>query len=152
MIKYFQIRSKEELRGLKGLTAKYKNLNFSFPSKYISKMENILNSKNGYQLFAKNNEQIVGYVAGAETIHPRYFTMSELFVDPSAQRKGVGSKLTDMVIKYAEKKKLNGVITQTEFENIPAQKLYEKIGFVKVDNPEWKDGITYELRFEPHKK
>ncbi|KKP84608.1 MAG: hypothetical protein UR83_C0017G0004 [Candidatus Moranbacteria bacterium GW2011_GWF2_35_54] len=43
-------------------------------------------------------------------------------------------------------------MTQTEFENIPAQKLYEKIGFEEINNPEWKEGITYKLNFAPHKK
>jgi len=152
MIEYFQIREKEELQELKGLTAKYNDLNFSFPSKYISKMEDILNSKNGYQLFAKDDKQIVGYISGAETIHPGYFTMYELFVDPVAQGKGIGSELTQRIFEYAKKKNLKGVITQTEFENIPAQRLYEKIGFVKIDNPEWTDGITYELKFAQNKK
>lgn len=55
-------------------------------------------------------------------------------------------------LEKAKKLNLKGSITQTEFENIPAQKLYEKIGFVKIENKEWNEGITYELLFNDGKK
>ncbi len=52
-----------------------------------------------------------------------------------------------VVLKFAKERNLKGVITQTEFENKPAQQLYEKIGFVKIENSDWLDGVTYKYQF-----
>jgi len=153
MIEYFQINNKEELQELKNKSAKYKGINFSFSDKYIVEMQKLLDAPNGYQLFARDeNGKSIGYISGAETIHPGYFTIYELFVDPEQQSKGIGSELTLKIFEHAKKKNLKGVITQTEFENIPAQKFYEKLGFIQVNNPEWDDGITYKLKFKQNKK
>lgn len=154
IIKYFGIFSKEELSVLKGKSASYKNLTFSFSDEYLQKLADLFDKKNCIQLFAKDSESdnVAGYIAAAETFEKDYLTIVELFVDPLYQRKGVGTGLIEKAIEYAKKKNLNGAITQTEFENIPAQKLYEKFGFVKIENPEWSKGVTYRLEFAPHKK
>jgi len=153
MIKYYQIKEAEELAELKDKTAKYKNFQFSFSNDYIAELKEILFAKKGCQFFAKDEDgKFAGYISGAETIHPGYFTIYELFVDPEFQGRGIASDLLEKIFEYAKRENLKGVITQTEFENIPAQKLYEKIGFIKINNPEWTDGITYELRFFKDKK
>lgn len=148
-MKYFQIQDKEELEILKGKKAQYENLNFSFSDEYLQSMKDLLNEKNPFQLFAKeDNGDFAGYIASAEKdARPNFLWLVELFVDPDHQGKGLGSELLKRTIEQAKKKNLDGLITQTEFENIPAQNLYEKTGFKKIDNPEWKGGITYQLKF-----
>lgn len=154
MIEYFQIQNKEELQGLKEKSAKYENLNFSFPDEYISKMEKYMEAPGSYQLFAKNKDtnEIAGYIAAGESNRPGFLFIYEVFIDPKFQGKGIGTELVNKIIEYAKKKNLNGIITETEFENIPAQNLYKKVGFAKIHNPEWMEGITYQLTFAPHKK
>lgn len=153
MIEYFQILDKNELALLRGRSAGFENLKFSFSDSYIEKLAALFDLNNYIQLFAKDSEtgEIVGYIAAAEILEKNYITIAELFVEPTYQTKGIGVELVSRIIKFGKKKNLNGAMTQTEFENIPAQKLYEKIGFVKINNPAWKEGITYKLNFMSYK-
>lgn len=140
--------SPDELDILSGKRAKYENLSFGFSPEYLDRLKTILNDEHAYQLFVKDEQgNFLGYIASAETIFPEYLFISELFVDPLAQGKGVGSALVQKAIEFGKREKLKGVMTETEFENVPAQKLYEKIGFVKFDNPDWEEGVTYRLEF-----
>lgn len=52
-----------------------------------------------------------------------------------------------MCVEHARDKGAVGVVTETAFDNIPMQKLCEKLGFKKWENPQWKKGITYKLVF-----
>jgi len=153
MIKYFQITDKNELSLLKGRSASFGNLNFSFSDSYIEELAALFDKENCLQLFAKDSEtdKIVGYIAAAETLEKDYITIVELFIEQTHQRRGIGIGLASEIIEFGKKKNLSGVITQTEFENIPAQNLYEKLGFVKIKNPEWKGGVTYRLDFSSMK-
>lgn len=148
-MEYFQIHNKNELGLLKGKSAQYKGLNFSFSEQYLQTLENLLDEKNAFQVFAKNNDgKFAGYIASAEKQErPNFLWIVELFVDPNFQGRGVALSLLERTIQEAKKKNLNGLITQTEFENIPAQNLYKKVGFVEINNPDWKNGITYQLMF-----
>ena len=144
---FSQIASKEELRKLTNLKADYKNLHFGFSEDYIQKMVDSLNGKHQFQLFALEKDRPIGYIASCEDLFPDFQRIVELIVDPAFQGKGIATRLIDKVIEFARKNNLRGVITQTEFSNAPAQKLYEKSGFVRVDNPGWQEGITYRLVF-----
>lgn len=148
-MKYFQITNKEELNILKGKSAQYKDLNFSFSDKYLQSLKDLLDEKNVFQMFAKDDSgTFAGYIASAEkAIRPNFLWIVELFIDQKYQGQGVGSSLLKQTIQEAKKKNLDGLITQTESENIPAQNLYKKMGFVEIDNPEWKEGITFQLKF-----
>lgn len=148
-MKYFQIHNKEELNILKGKKAQYNDLNFSFSEEYLQTLKALLGEKNSFQLFAKeNNNTFTDYIASAEKgLRPNYLWIVELFIEPEHQGKGIGSSLLKQTIDEAKKKNLDGLITQTEFKNIPAQNLYKKMGFVEIDNPGWEDGITYRFKF-----
>lgn len=148
-MEYFQIHNKNELELLKGKTAQYKGLNFSFSKKYLQKLKDLLGEKKSFQMFAKDdNGAFAGYIASAEKKErPCLLWIVELFIDPKYQGRGVGSSLLEQTIQEAKKKNLDGLITQTEFENLPAQNLYKKVGFIEIDNSDWKDGITYQLKF-----
>lgn len=148
-IGYSPIKDKKDLEILKDKSSSYKDLNFAFSEEYINKLSELLDAKNAVQLFIKDNEKFAGYIASAEIFeqYPNHLVIVELFIDPEFQGKGFGTKLIDQLIKEAKKRNLDGLITQTEKENIPAQCLYEKQGFQEIDNPEWEKGITYQLEF-----
>jgi GNAT superfamily N-acetyltransferase len=148
-MEYIQIHNKEELDSLKGKNTQYKSLNFSFSDKYLQDLKNLLDEKNPYQLFAKDEKgNFAGYIASADKkLSPNFLWIVELFIDPKYQGQGIASELIKRTIQEAKKKNLDGLITQTEFENIPAQNLYKKVGFFEISNPDWKDGITYKLKF-----
>lgn len=147
-MEYFQVYDKEELNILKRQNSHYKSLSFSFSDTYLQNLKELLDEKNPYQLFVRDeNGLFAGYIASAEIkSRPNFLWIVELFVAPEYQGKGIASELLKSAINEAKKKGLNGVITQTEFENIPAQNLYKKLGFVEINNPDWKKGITYVLQ------
>ena len=149
MIEFSKINSPKELDKLKNKSASYKNLKFSFSDDYILKLKQLIEESNSCQFFAKNEkDEIVGYIAGAEKLHINYFTIYELFVDPNYQGSGIGTELVSKLLKYAKNLDLKGIRVQTEFENVPAQRLYEKLGFIKFNNSDWSGGITYQLNFK----
>lgn len=57
-----------------------------------------------------------------------YIAMGE----PSLKDKGISTQASRLILKYAfEELGLNWVYLFTEVENIPAQRLFEKVGFTK---------------------
>lgn len=52
--------------------------------------------------------------------------------DASLKRKGISTEASRLILRYAfQELGLNKVYLYTETENIPAQRLFEKVGFVK---------------------
>ena len=52
--------------------------------------------------------------------------------ETSLKRKGVSAQASELILKYAFfNLEINRVYLYTETENIPAQRLFEKLGFVK---------------------
>lgn len=76
-----------------------------------------------------------------------FFMIREIFINPNFQKQGVGEKIMGMCIEHARNKKAVGVVTETDFRNIPMQGLCKKFNFKEMDNPHWKEGITYKLLF-----
>lgn len=50
-------------------------------------------------------------------------------------------------VKYAKGRGAIGVVTETANDNDPMQNLCEKLHFIKWENSQRKDGITYKLEF-----
>lgn len=124
--------------------ASYGELNFGFSEKYLSWLKDLLKNKHAYQIILQEDGNFVGYIASAETLWPNYLTIIEIFVSPEYQGKGIGKTLLGYITDFAKKEGLEGLMVQTEAENIPAQKLYERMGFNRIENKEW-EGITYKL-------
>lgn len=102
---FHTITHPKELDVLSGKQTKYENLSFGFSSEYLERLKTILGGKHVYQLLAKDEQgNFLGYIASAETIFPEYLFISELFIDPTAQRKGVGSALVQKAIELQNKK------------------------------------------------
>jgi ribosomal protein S18 acetylase RimI-like enzyme len=143
-----RIENKEDLDILKGKNSSFGSLTFGFSETYLQTLKDSMDLKNSIQLMVKEGESFCGYAAGYEHVNwPNYLYLCELFVDPDHQGKGIATALVSEFFEKAKALNLKGLMTQTEFENIPAQKLYEKMGFLKVENADWDKGITYRLSF-----
>ncbi|MGE7182386.1 GNAT family N-acetyltransferase [Peribacillus sp. NPDC006672] len=64
----------------------------------------------------------------------RSWVLNDLFVKESARKKGFGEELLKAAITFARETGANGVLLETGKDNVNAQKLYEKIGFVRESN------------------
>ncbi|WP_144512951.1 GNAT family N-acetyltransferase [Bacillus sp. FJAT-22090] len=62
------------------------------------------------------------------------WVLNDLYVKETARRKGVAEQLIKKAIGLAEKTNAKGILLETGNENVNAQKLYEKIGFINDSN------------------
>ena len=61
----------------------------------------------------------------------RSWVLNDLYVKEIARKKGFAEKLIKKAINYAEETGAKGILLETGKENLPAQRLYERIGFVR---------------------
>ncbi|MBU8878693.1 GNAT family N-acetyltransferase [Bacillus sp. FJAT-29790] len=64
----------------------------------------------------------------------RIWVLNDLYVRESARKKGLGEKLLKKAIDFAEETGAKGVLLETGKENTTAQRLYDKIGFMRESN------------------
>ncbi|MGG0288011.1 GNAT family N-acetyltransferase [Peribacillus butanolivorans] len=64
----------------------------------------------------------------------RSWVLNDLFVKGNARKKGFGEKLLKAAIAFAKETGAKGVSLETDNDNGNAQKLYEKIGFIRESN------------------
>ncbi|WP_203249112.1 GNAT family N-acetyltransferase [Sporosarcina beigongshangi] len=64
----------------------------------------------------------------------RTWVLNDLYVKEQGRGKGFGEKLMRAALDFAKQTDAKGVLLETGIENIGAQRLYEKIGFVKETN------------------
>ncbi|MFE4893417.1 GNAT family N-acetyltransferase [Peribacillus butanolivorans] len=64
----------------------------------------------------------------------RSWVLNDLFVKGNARNKGFGEKLLKAAIAFAKETGAKGVSLETDKDNGNAQKLYEKIGFIRESN------------------
>lgn len=64
----------------------------------------------------------------------RSWVLNDLYVKENARKKGFAENLIKKAIHFAEETGAKGVSLETGKENITAQRLYEKIGFIKESN------------------
>ncbi|MBK5484505.1 GNAT family N-acetyltransferase [Peribacillus sp. TH16] len=62
------------------------------------------------------------------------WVLNDLFVKGNARKKGFGEKLLKAAIAFAKETGAKGVSLETDKDNSNAQKLYEKIGFIRESN------------------
>ncbi len=63
----------------------------------------------------------------------REWLLNDLYVVSEARGKRIGEKLIEQTIEYAKNSGARGVMLETAHSNIPAQRLYERMGFVRED-------------------
>ncbi len=64
----------------------------------------------------------------------RIWILNDLFVAPEARGKKVAESLMQTAMKFSEESGARNLTLQTAVTNLPAQKLYEKLGWKRVDN------------------
>lgn len=92
------------------------------------------------------NEEAVIYIACDESdpigfvqLYPtfssvsmrRTWVLNDLYVKESGRGKGIGENLIKTALAFAKETDAKGVLLETGADNTTAQRLYEKIGFVK---------------------
>jgi predicted GNAT family N-acyltransferase len=82
------------------------------------------------------NEEIVGVIAVRDTTH-----ITLMFVDKQHHKKGIAKEMFSFVLDEITR---NKEITQVTVNSSPyAVKVYERLGFVKTDEQQEKDGIIF---------
>lgn len=95
-------------------------------------------NKESVVFIALNEDDSLGFVqlypSFSSISMKRTWILNDLFVKESARKKGLGEKLLQASITFARETDANGVSLETGKENVNAQRLYERFGFVKESN------------------
>lgn len=59
--------------------------------------------------------------------------LNDLYIEENYRKQGAAEKLINYVIQYSKITRRKKVALATAYDNLSAQKLYEKIGFSKDD-------------------
>ena len=147
--KYVRIEKPEELVTIINISSEFEGHSFGYTQEDVAAFSKKLQEPHSFQVIAQSNEDMaIGYLAGSESLFPGHFFITELLIDRLAQGKGIGTSLIEQAISHAKSEVLQGIYTETEEWNHPAQSLYERCGFKKIDNLEWTGGPTYYMSFE----
>ncbi|HCR69892.1 MAG TPA: GNAT family N-acetyltransferase [Anaerolineae bacterium] len=93
-------------------------------------------SKNESIIFlAMDNDKPIGFVQlyplFASVALKSLWLLNDLYVDESARKLGVGEALIHAAENFAKETNARGLFLRTATDNFPAQKLYEKCGWVR---------------------
>ncbi len=123
----------------------FKDLNLEWIEEYFIPEESdykSLNDPQGYVIdkggeifFALYDGEPIGVCALAKSAYPEYdFELSKMGVRKEFQSKGVGKMLSKKVIEEARLRGGKTIFLESNTSLIPALKLYEKLGFKKIEN------------------
>ena len=93
-------------------------------------------TKNESVIFlAMENDKVIGFVQlyplFASVALKSLWLLNDLYVDESARKMGLGEALMHAAENFAKETNARGLFLRTATDNIPAQKLYEKCGWVR---------------------
>ena len=84
---------------------------------------------------AIDEEQFAGftqlYPSFSSVSMKKIWILNDLFVSPAHRRKGIAQALINKVIDNCKKTGRKRVVLSTAYDNFNAQKLYEKLGFIR---------------------
>lgn len=83
--------------------------------------------------------EIHGRAAGFTQLYPswssvsmrRLWILNDLFVHPDFRQRGVGEGLLERARQFAIETDAKGLMLETAVDNLPAQRLYERLGWVR---------------------
>jgi GNAT superfamily N-acetyltransferase len=143
-ITYTTITNSDELEILRDKSS----FNYKFDDELIGLLKKNLLLPDSFYILAKSDGKFAGFCSvDRDWWEKNYFFLREILVDPDFQKQSIGQEMMSRCVEHAKRKGAVGVITETDFANIPMQNLCTKIGFKLWNNPEWEDGITYKLLF-----
>ena len=64
--------------------------------------------------------------------HPKHAYLGFMYIDPAHRGKGVNQKIITALKKWATEKNVYELRLQVYYDNLPAIKAYEKVGFSKL--------------------
>jgi ribosomal protein S18 acetylase RimI-like enzyme len=86
---------------------------------------------------AIQNERYVGftqlYPSFSSIAMERIWKLNDLYVSQEARNQGTGQMLLDAAKDHAEQTNAKSLILETDWDNVHAQALYEKNGYIKED-------------------
>jgi len=84
---------------------------------------------------ALDDEKAVGFVQlyplFASVALKSLWLLNDLYVDPSARKSGVGEALMHEAEDFAKENNARGLFLRTATDNYPAQRLYERCGWIR---------------------
>lgn len=101
-------------------------------------LKKIINDNNGICFGAWKDNNLVGTLSIIKQNINRWYAKGEVLklrlvaVLPQYYGEHIGSQLVANAISYCKENKYSSILVQTPANNTPAQKLYEKFGFIKV--------------------
>ncbi|MFV8355170.1 GNAT family N-acetyltransferase [Flavobacterium sp. XS1P32] len=123
------------------LVAPIKILNLEWLTKYFKvepKDEIVLSDpqgqiidKGGFIFYAKHNNAIIGTVSLIK-MDDSTFELSKMAVTDGVQGLGIGTKMLNHCISFAQEKKWDKLILYSNRKLVSAIHLYEKFGFVEI--------------------
>lgn len=97
-------------------------------------LENRILNNESILFIAYLNDKAVGftqlYPIFSSVSMQRSFVLNDLYVDSAYRKKKIGEALLNKAKQYCKAKSAKGLTLETSVEN-PAQKLYEKLGWIK---------------------
>ena len=110
------------------------------PEKMVNTVEQMIREKEYFNCFVAVNEnnQIVGYSTYFFSYHTwigKSLYMDDLYVQPEYRKKGIGKRLLESIIKFAQKEECNKVRWQVSNWNKNGQEFYKRMG-AKIDDVE----------------
>jgi len=100
---------------------------FSVPWTYESLKDEITKNKMAHYFIAKNNNIIAGYAGMWHVVNEGHIT--NIAVAEERRNQGIGTKLIEQLITFANENKMIGLTLEVRFNNAAAQRLYLKQGF-----------------------
>lgn len=88
-------------------------------------------------VFATTGTKVIGMASGTVLLHPDKppaFFINEVGVDENMRNQGIGTELTNKLMKVARGKGYQGIWLATETNNTEARALYQKLGARETDD------------------
>lgn len=100
-------------------------------------VDNAIHIEGGRLTVADIGGRVVGFVLWSRTLEPAWFDpgvsrwaeLQELHVHPEFQNRGIGTRLVRAAMRQARRDGYPAMYLETEEENGPARRAYEKAGF-----------------------
>lgn len=89
-----------------------------------------LNNALSFWLVAVEEDTVAGYI-GSQTVMGDT-DMMNVAVHPDYRRRGIGEQLVNCLVEELKKRQSRSLTLEVRASNLPAQKLYEKLGFSEV--------------------
>lgn len=89
-----------------------------------------LNNALSFWLVAVEEDTVAGYI-GSQTVMGET-DMMNVAVHPDYRRRGIGEQLVNCLVEELKKRQSRSLTLEVRASNLPAQKLYEKLGFSEI--------------------